>query len=93
MPDFSSFVSRFYKKNFVFYVPKLSPHFFTKNSFEYMIKSLDLEIVAKESPYFSTPYSNFPKDLISFFTNKIQNKRNPPFYGNVKNYLLKYNLK
>ncbi len=92
LPDFSSLVSKFYRKKFGFYLPKLSPHFFTKNSFEYVIKSLNLQIIAKQSPYFFTPYSNFPKDLISFFTNKISNKNNPPFYGNVKNYLLKYNF-
>lgn len=91
LPDFSSLVSRFYKEKFGFYVPKLSPHFFTKNSFTYMIKSLNLQIISEESPYFLTPYANFPKDLFSFFTNKLFNKNNPPFYGNVKNYLIKIN--
>ena len=53
-----------------------------------MLKSLGLKISLQQSPYFKTPYANFPKDLISFLTNKLRNKTNPPFYGNVKNYIL-----
>lgn len=92
LPDFSSITSKIYKDKFDFYSPKLSPHFFTKNSFNFMLKNLNLTIVAKESPYFGTPYANFSKDLSSFFINKLTKKKNPPFYGNVKNYLLKYNF-
>jgi len=89
LPDFSSITSRIYKEKFGFYLPKISPHFFTKNSFNFMLTSLNLKIIAKESPYFGTPYANFPKDLGSFFTNKLTKRKNPPFFGNVKNFLLK----
>lgn len=88
LPDFSSLTSRFYKEKFRFYVPKICPNFFTKKSFIYMLKSLGLKISLQHSPYFKTPYANFPKDLISFLTNKYRNKFNPPFYGNVKNYVI-----
>src|SRR3989338_6655420 len=89
LPDFSSLTSRFYKQNFGFYAPELSPHFFTKKSFLFMLDSLGLKVLAYDSPYLKTPYANLPKDLLLFFINKFRNKTNPPFFGNVKNYLVK----
>lgn len=91
LPDFSSFTSKIYKEKFGFYIPKSCPHFFTKKSFNLMLKNLNLKIVNQESPYFHTPYSDFPKDLIHFLTNRLTGKKNPPFYGNVKNYLIQVN--
>lgn len=91
LPDFSSITSRFYQKNFGFYAPKLSPHFFTKKSFEIMLQSLGLEILSYDSPYIRTPYANLPRDLLLFFANKFRNKTNPPFFGNVKNYIVGMN--
>ncbi len=91
LPDFSSVTSRFYKKNFGFYEPTLSPHFFTKKSFQFMLQSLGLKVLAYDSPYIKTPYANLPKDLLLFFINKFRNKTNPPFFGNVKNYIVKLN--
>ncbi len=88
LPDFSSVTSRFYKKNFGFYAPTLSPHFFTKKSFFSMLESLELKVIAYDSPYLKTPYANLPKDLLLFFINKLRNKTNPPFFGNVKNYMI-----
>lgn len=88
LPDFSSITSKFYKEKFRFYVPQLAPNYFTKKSFAYMLKSLGLKIKIKHSPYFKTPYSNFPKDLANFLINKYTNKPNPPFYGNLKNYII-----
>ena len=88
LPDFSSFTSRLYKKNFGFYAPKLSPHFFTKKSFLSMLNSLGLKVLEYDSPYIKTPYANLPKDLFLFFINKFRNKTNPPFFGNVKNYIV-----
>ena len=88
LPNFSSITSKFYKEQFKFYQPDICPNFFTNKSFYYLLKDVGLKIVYKNSPYFHTPYENFPKDLISFLTNKLQNKINPPFYGVVKNYIL-----
>lgn len=88
LPDFSSLTSRFYKRNFGFYDPKIAPHFFTKKSFLFMLKSLGLKVLAYDSPYLKTPYANLPKDLPLFFINKFRNKKNPPFFGNVKNYIV-----
>jgi len=88
LPNFSSFTSRFYKKNFGFYAPKLSPHFFTKKSFLFMLDSLGLEILENDSPYIKTPYANLSKDILSFFINKFRNKTNPPFFGNIQNYIV-----
>ena len=88
LPDFSSLASKFYKRNFGFYAPKLSPHFFTKKSFLFMLQSLGLKVLAYDSPYLKTPYANLPKDLLLFFINKFRNKTNPPFFGNVKNYIV-----
>ncbi len=91
LPDFSSLTSRFYKQNFGFYAPDLSPHFFTKKSFLFMLDSLGLNVLVHDSPYLKTPYANPPKDLLLFFVNKFRNKSNPPFFGNVKNYIVKQN--
>ena len=88
LPDFSCITNKIYKENFGFYLPRLSPHFFTRKSFESVLESLDLKIVRWESPYLNTPYAKFPNDLFSFIINKFQNKKNPPFFGNVKNYLI-----
>ncbi|PBO85614.1 MAG: hypothetical protein COA77_03295 [Thaumarchaeota archaeon] len=92
LPNFSSFTSRYYKEKFGFYTPDLSPHFFTNKSFHYMIKSLNLKITQEISPYLGTPYANPLKDILLFFTNKFQNKSNPPFFGNIKNYILQLDL-
>lgn len=88
LPDFSSLSSRFYNDKFGFYAPNVSPHFFTKKSFLFMIRSLNLKIIQQESPYLGTPYANPPKDLLLFLINKLRNKTNPPFFGNIKNYIL-----
>ena len=89
LPDFSSFTSKFYKDKFNFHLPNLSPHFFTRKSFNFMLKSLNLKIIEQTSPYIHTPYENLSKDFFNFFINKLQNKRNPPFFGNIKNYIIK----
>jgi SAM-dependent methyltransferase len=88
LPNFSSITSKLYKKQFRFYEPDICPNFFTDESFGYLIKNVGLKVVYQNSPYFHTPYENFSKDLISFFINKLKNKKNPPFYGVVKNYIL-----
>jgi len=88
LPNFSSVASKFYKEQFRFYQPDICPNFFTDESFNYLLKNVGLNIAYQNVPYFHTPYENFPKDLISFLTNKLQNKANPPFYGVVKNYIL-----
>ena len=88
LPNFSSLTSKFYKRNFGFYNPKHSPHFFTKKSFLFMLKSLGLNVLTHDSPYLKTPYANLSKDLLLFFINKFRNKTNPPFFGNVKNYIV-----
>ena len=89
LPDFSSIASKLYKEKFGFYAPDISPHFFTKKSFMLMIKSLNLKIIQQTSPYVGTPYANPPKDCLLFLINKLRNKSNPPFFGNVKNYIIK----
>ncbi len=89
LPDFSSLTSKIYRKKFTFYIPEFAPNHFTQKSFNYLIDSLNLEILQQDSPYMKTPYSNICKDLPQFITNKILNKKSPPFYGNVKNYILK----
>ena len=89
LPDFSSFTSFIYKKQFKFYLPDSAPNHFTNKSFNFLIKSLDLEIVKKDSPYLKTPYSHMFKDFSHFITNKFYNKTNPPFFGNIKSYILK----
>jgi 2-polyprenyl-3-methyl-5-hydroxy-6-metoxy-1,4-benzoquinol methylase len=91
LPDFSSFTSKFYKDKFSFHLPNLSPHLFTLKSFDFMITSLNLKISKQVSPYFGTPYENFSKDCFCFLINKLKNKSNPPFFGNVKNYILQLN--
>ena len=88
LPNFSSLTSKFYKRNFGFYNPKHSPHFFTKKSFLFMLKSLGLNVLTHDSPYLKTPYANLSKDLLLFFINKFRNKTNPHFFGNVKNYIV-----
>jgi len=89
LPDFSSFTSIIYKKKFRFYHPDLTPNHFTKKSFNFLIKSLDLEIVKKDSPYLKTPYSNISGDFLHIITKKFSNEINPPFFGNIKSYILK----
>ena len=89
LPDFSSFTSIIYKKQFKFYLPDFAPNHFTKESFNFLIKFLDLEIVKKDSPYLKTPYSHMSRDFLDFITNKFSNKTNPPFFGNIKSYILK----
>jgi len=88
LPNFSSITSKVYKENFRFYQPSVCPNFFTCESFNYLLNNLGLSIAYEDSPYFHTPYENFPKDVISFLMNKLQGKINPPFYGVVKNYIL-----
>ncbi len=88
LPDFSSIASRIYGKRFNFYLPHLTPNHFTSKSFKYLVESLGLKIIQQDSPYIKTPYSS-SKDLLHFITNYITNKKSPPFYGTVKNYILK----
>lgn len=88
LPDFSSFTYEIYKKKFYYYVPDLCPNFFTKKSFEYLLNILNLKIMSSRTPYFKTPYSNFPKDIVSFIINLIQSKTHPAFYGNIRDYIV-----
>lgn len=88
LPDFSSLASRMYKEKFTFYTTTLSPNFFTKKSFSYLLKYLGLKISRQQVPYLKTPYENFTKDLLHLVINKFMNKPNPPFYGNVRNYMI-----
>lgn len=88
LPDFSCPMSRLFKDKFQFYSTTLCPNFFTRKSFLQMLKSLGLRVCLESSPYINTPYANFKKDLLNIILNKLTNKKSPPFFGNIKNYVI-----